>query len=200
MLMEWDAGKGDAQLGFLQLPPVRGTPKKETRGSFLTGNNEWFTPPVYIEAARATMGAIDLDPASNAFANETVKATRFYSLEDPGLNHEWHGRVWLNPPYGRGVMSAFIFKLVDEFKRGRTKAAVMVCHNYTDTKWFHAAAGACAAMCMTAGRIKFYNSDGVGESPPHGQVFMYFGENPSAFAKHFRQFGFVSVPHAGSEG
>src|SRR5262245_55434393 len=43
-----------------------------------TGNPESFTPSIYIEAARAVMDGIDLDPASNAHANETVKAREFF--------------------------------------------------------------------------------------------------------------------------
>ena len=62
--------------------------------------NEFYTPPHIIEVARACMGGIDLDPASCAMANETVRATAFYGVKDDGLKRPWFGRVWLNPPYG----------------------------------------------------------------------------------------------------
>ena len=57
-----------------------------------TGNFEWYTPAYIIEAARKTMGTIDLDPASSVIANETVKATTFYTIDDDGLIKEWGGR------------------------------------------------------------------------------------------------------------
>jgi hypothetical protein len=60
-------------------------------------NDEWFTPAKYIAAARAVLGGIDLDPASNAIAQATVRAGRYYSKDDDGLAQPWHGRVWLNP-------------------------------------------------------------------------------------------------------
>jgi hypothetical protein len=66
---------------------------------------EWYTPSPIVEAARETMGGIDLDPASHAEANETVKAGRYYTESENGLLLPWFGRVLHNPPGG----------LVDEF-------------------------------------------------------------------------------------
>ena len=46
------------------------------RGTAGTGEFERYTPAEYIELARKMMGSIDLDPASCAIAQATVKATR----------------------------------------------------------------------------------------------------------------------------
>jgi hypothetical protein len=69
------------------------------RGTLGTGNNQWHTPSEYIEMARDVLGGFDLDPASNLIAQETVQAVTFYTEETNGLDKEWKGRVWCNPPY-----------------------------------------------------------------------------------------------------
>jgi hypothetical protein len=90
---------------------VRGGHVHGTEG---TGEFERYTPAEYIASARSVLGAIDLDPASNAQAQRIVKAARYLTIEDDGLAHPWQGRVWLNPPYHRGLLPAFVDKLVEE--------------------------------------------------------------------------------------
>src|SRR2546430_17584816 len=88
-------------------------------------SNEWYTPSKYIETAREVLGSIDLDPASCELANRTVKADKYYTKEDDGLSKEWHGNVWLNPPYGKinpipgstkSYQRIFVEKLLREYK------------------------------------------------------------------------------------
>jgi hypothetical protein len=122
------------------------------RGITGTGKNELYTPAKYVEPARAVLGEIDLDPASCAVANETVRAAKFFDVEDNGLTHEWRGRVWLNAPFSQPLISQFTEKMIKEFRDGRVTEAIMLVHNYTDTKWFHNAAAVCAAICFTLGR------------------------------------------------
>ena len=52
-----------------------------------SGEFEYYTPEFIIEAARRTMGGIDLDPASSFVANERVRATRYFDHLDDSLYH-----------------------------------------------------------------------------------------------------------------
>lgn len=66
----------------------------------LSGSVEHFTPIDIVEAARAVLGTIDVDPASCSLANAVVKAKVFYGEQEDGLKQKWSGKVFLNPPGG----------------------------------------------------------------------------------------------------
>jgi hypothetical protein len=146
---------------------------------------ECYTPERYVEAAREVLGVIDLDPASSPEANETVRAASIYTKDDDGLGHDWHGRVWLNPPYGRSLTSAFVTKLTEEHAAGRVTAAVTVINAYGfDAAWFQPLFA--HVLCFTDHRISFY-----GGSPTFGSLFAYLGDEQRRFAEVFGQFGAV---------
>lgn len=158
-----------------------------------TGENEWYTPPEYIAAAREALGTIDLDPASSEVAQEVVAAVEFFTAEDNGLEQEWRGRIWLNPPYAQPLIHQFIEKLCIEHAAARVPAAILLTHNYTDTEWFHLAARSCAAICFTRGRIKFVNPEGEVAAPTQGQAFFYFGSDVPKFIDAFSTFGIILI-------
>lgn len=158
--------------------------------SLSTGNQEWYTPPVYIEAARAVLGEIDLDPASCELANQIVNAKKFFSADADGLCNEWHGRIWLNPPFKAGLIDRFVDKLLDS----NFDAAIVLTDNATDTRWFCKLATAADAILFTTGRINFLKSDGSQEVGNHirGQAFFYFGSRADLFADVFARFGWLA--------
>jgi len=177
--------------------------EKDTKGVIAmlhTGDQESYTPEQYIESAREVMGSIDVDPASNEFANETVKAKTYYTVEDDGLTKEWNGNVFLNPPYEFPLIKNFVDKLLEEYRAGRTKRAILLTNNNTDTQWFHDAGRVSGIICFTRGRINFYKKDGSVSQPTNGQAFFYFGDEPEKFKASFRQYGWVGTVIKGVKG
>ena len=146
---------------------------------------EYYTPSTYIEAAHHVLGGIDLDPASSLRANQTVRAARYFTKEQDGLNHDWPGRVWLNPPYC-GLSGPFSEKLVEQYKQGITTAAILLVNaNSTDSRWFAPLWD--YVLCFTDHRIRFNSESKSGST--FGNAFVYLGPNDHKFAEVFIQFG-----------
>ena len=170
---------------------------RQAHVSHNSGENEWYTPAEYIESARLVLGAIDLDPASSAAANEIVRATEFYTIEDDGLALGWHGRVWMNPPYAADLIGQFCARMVEQYASYAIDAAIVLVNNATETLWFQELAGAAAAICFPERRVRFWNPDGVPSSPLQGQAFVYLGDDVKTFAAEFRRYGLVLEPSDG---
>lgn len=153
-----------------------------------SGENEWYTPSEYIEAARAAMGSIDLDPATCETANQVVQAPTFYTAEINGLDQDWGGNVWMNPPYAQPLIAQFADKVASEYEAGNIEQAIVLVNNATETGWFHRMAQVSCAVCFPKGRVKFWHPDRIA-TPLQGQAIIYFGRNEEAFIHHFSQFG-----------
>lgn len=159
-----------------------------------SGEFEWYTPPTYIEAARFVMGKIDLDPASSETANEIVKAKKFYTAEDDGLQMGWFGNVWMNPPYSQPLVELFTDKLVSEYKSKNISQACVLVNNATETVCGQKLLESCTCVCFPKGRIKFLTKDKeerMETNPLQGQMLIYFGGSGELFEKTFSNFGQV---------
>lgn len=106
---------------------------------------EWYTPPEIFRALGLTF---DLDPCAPPGGLPWIPAKRFLSRADDGLARPWEGRVWLNPPYGRGI-DAWMRKL------SAHGDGIALVHARTDTAWWREAVSGATALCFVAGRIKF---------------------------------------------
>lgn len=72
-------------------------------------NNEtWLTPPHII----AALGPFDLDPCAAPSPRPWDTAYNHIELPINGLEQEWNGRVWCNPPYGAEA-SRWLAKLAE---------------------------------------------------------------------------------------
>jgi len=165
-----------------------------THVSHNSGENEWYTPPEYINAARSAMGDIDCDPASSAIANKTVKAEIYFTEKENGLANKWNGRVWMNPPYAQPLCQQFCSALVEKYQAKEIEQACVLVNNATETVWQQEMLSACAAVCFVKGRVRFIDIAGNPGAPLQGQVLLYFGNSVTTFKKHFESFGLIFVP------
>lgn len=114
-----------------------------------TGKDEWLTPPEIIEA----LGAFDLDPCAPV-VRPWPTASEHFTINDDGLARPWHGRVWLNPPYGTKAkhwmrrMAAHGNGIALVFARTET------------SMFFESVWGEADSVLFVKGRLTFRNVDG----------------------------------------
>ena len=174
------------------------TPATRTPGPapmFSSNTGDWYTPPEIVEAVRELFGIIDLDPCSNSHEAPNVPARTIYTREDDGLTREWSGRVYLNPPYGKGI-GPWIEKVRAEHEAGRVTAAVVLVKAATDTRWFRLLSER-YPRCEVAGRLKF---SGCKAPAPFPSVLFYLGDEVQRFAEVFARFGVLVAPLPAARG
>lgn len=147
-----------------------------------SATNEYYSPPIIIEAARATLGAIDLDPASCEIANATIGAARFYNESIDGLTTHWSGRVFLNPPGGKvaGKSSQKVWwaRLARAHAAGDVQAAIFVGFSLEILQTSQVGSNTLTPhafpRCYPARRVAYMRPDGTTvDQPPHASVIVY---------------------------
>ena len=115
----------------------------------VSGKDEWLTPPSFIKS----LGEFDLDPCSPV-NRPWDTAKHHFTIEDNGLEQDFFGRVWLNPPYGRQT-TKWLNKL------SKHDNGIALIYARTETKmffnfvWYKA-----KAILFLKGRVSFLNVDG----------------------------------------
>lgn len=167
--------------------------KKKPHVSNNSGENEWYTPQEFIDAAREVLGEIDLDPASSEIANQTVKAKRFFSIDDNGLSQEWSGKVWMNPPYESGLIMDFCLTFAKFYGSFKITEGIVLVNNATETAWFKELVSVSKAVVFPSRRIRFLSPDGKIGAPLQGQAILYAGPNKQKFLSIFKPFGWGAI-------
>jgi hypothetical protein len=104
-------------------------------------NDVWLTP---LEIIRA-LGEFDLDPCGEKY-HPTAKTI----FTEKGLEQDWFGRIWLNPPYSE------VGKWLDKLKSNIGIALVFA---RLDTKWAQSILPVVTKIFIPKGRIAFLKGD-----------------------------------------
>lgn len=149
---------------------------------------EWYTPGEWIDLARQVLGTIDLDPASNATAQQWIQAKAFYARADNGLEQPWYGRVWCNPPYtedGVNLTKLFLERGLQAYRAGTVEAAIFLV-NRTGARWYSRILDEADAHIEIQDRIAFIDAQGRQQkSPRYYNDFLYLGGQPDRFKAAF---------------
>lgn len=143
---------------------------------------EWYTPPQIIALVENVLGTIDLDPCSNSKDAPNVPALQHFTVSDDGLSREWHGRVYMNPPYGTEI-AAWVSKLVAEHAAGRTIEAIALVPARTDTRWWNELVANGRFFSLVEGRLRF---SGAEAGAPFPNAVVYLGQRGDRFLAAFR--------------
>ncbi len=114
------------------------------------GTEEWLTPPAIIRA----LGEFDLDPCAPV-VRPWPTAAQHFTIYDNGLIQPWHGRVWLNPPYGNQAIR-WMRRLVAHGD------GIALLFARTETQmFFESVWDAADALLFMRGRIVFHRVSGA---------------------------------------
>ncbi len=135
---------------------------------FSSAKDDWSTPQWLFDLFDKYYH-FDLDPCAT---RENAKCDKFFTIEHDGLAQDWSkSRVFMNPPYGRGI-AQWVEKAANEAIMGALVVALLP--SRTDTAWWHGWVKHTATnIIYIPGRLKF--GDGKAPAPFPSAVAIYDG-------------------------
>ena len=157
---------------------------------FSSAKDDWNTPASLLVLVRQ-LGAIGLDPCSNAGSIVGAKVEWRLDHGDEGLALPWtgYGLTYVNPPYGAGIID-WVAKGATEFTAGIAceNELVVLLPARTDTRWLQRWAAQADAICFLRGRLRFL---GAPSSAPFPSCVAYWGPRVQSFIDTFAPEGRV---------
>jgi phage N-6-adenine-methyltransferase len=142
-----------------------------------TGKDDWETPDALFERYNTQYHFI-LDAAANETNHKCPVWLGPGAPVEDAFSVEWPlhlGNIWLNPPYSRGLQSAFVRKAVAEVLRiadpNKRHNVVCLLPARTDTKLFHEIIIPNGEIEFLKGRVKF---KGAPASAPFPSMIVVF--------------------------
>ena len=159
-------------------------------------DHEWYTPESIITRAKMCFGgSIDLDPASCDKANRMIRAEKYYTAENSGLDVPWQGNVFLSPPFVDPYISLFAGKLLEEWLADNIKSAIFMTNNVNNRRWFQKCLKTAMAFCFLRDKVQFYNFKGDVFQSHRPQVLFFFGKTTddyNCFCQAFKDMGVIT--------
>ena len=126
---------------------------------------DWRTPKGLFDELNSEF-KFDIDVAASS---GNALCEKYYTEKDNGLIQPWEGKVWCNPPYGRGV-GVWVKKAYES-----PCLSVLLLPSRTCTSWFHDYCLKADEIRFIRGRLKF--DDGEGRATFPSMVVIFRGKS-----------------------
>ncbi len=144
-----------------------------------------LTPKFIIER----LGPFDMDPCAATPPRPWDCACENLIEADDGLTQPWRGRIFLNPPYDRRGVAAWVERLASH------GVGIALLHARTETDWFAQVWLHASDILFMSERLKFCRPDGTPH--PHNSgappILASFGEKDLAALRASRIPGFLAM-------
>jgi hypothetical protein len=134
----------------------------------------WLTPPHIIDALGGWQ-AFDFDPCAAPEPRPWPTAQRMNARADGnGLLMQWHGRVWLNPPYDGDSIAGWLSKMA-----GHNRGTALLGVRTENEAWEAYVWPRAAGMLFLHGRLNYCHPNGrpAKGNAGHASVLCAYGQD-----------------------